>query len=418
MCRIYLSIVLIFSVLTVNSQGFVFSTEEELNSFEQLTDQTFGFTANIPSTYSFEEYVPHVLSQGNTSTCVGYAMFYYGLSTMYNIKFGITSSRGKEAHAFDPFFIYSYLNNAETNPCDEGLNMSQASEAVADLGAKKMYYPPFINCGTRWSTSKLIQTSKYTKPYAINTFYTANMDYPDIVESAKQTLYNNTPIISGFNITESLYPMTSSNPNGVDNFGLWRPSELEESVGGHAMTLVGYNDYMYGGAFRVVNSWGKDYGDNGFIWIRYEDWKRYAVQSFAFELNENLAANSSEFPLYQDDYMRRKRTSATYEGQKTSSYGPPHGLGIYYDSDIDVHFIGDYEQGTMDGYFLVLDSDGLFSTNVVNGKFQDINQLGFAGGQDFDIKSDSLKLYLEEVGVKYKVRKANSTKRFSAKIED
>ena len=29
---------------------------EELNSFEQLTDPTFGFTADIPSRYSFEKW--------------------------------------------------------------------------------------------------------------------------------------------------------------------------------------------------------------------------------------------------------------------------------------------------------------------------------------------------------------------------
>ena len=52
---------------------------------------------------------------------------------------------------------------------------------------------------------------------------------------------------------------------------------------GHAMTIVGYNDEIWTdinangivdkgemGAFKLVNSWGKDYANNGFIWLAYD----------------------------------------------------------------------------------------------------------------------------------------------------
>ncbi|MEZ4955452.1 MAG: C1 family peptidase [Saprospiraceae bacterium] len=37
--------------------------------------------------------------------------------------------------------------------------------------------------------------------------------------------------------------------------------------GGHAMTIVGYDDGK--NAFRIVNSWGTNWGDNGFAWVDY-----------------------------------------------------------------------------------------------------------------------------------------------------
>jgi len=45
-------------------------------------------------------------------------------------------------------------------------------------------------------------------------------------------------------------------------------------LGGHAVTIIGYNDSLptpdgYG-AFRLVNSWGTDWGDNGYFWMTYE----------------------------------------------------------------------------------------------------------------------------------------------------
>lgn len=38
--------------------------------------------------------------------------------------------------------------------------------------------------------------------------------------------------------------------------------------GGHAMCMVGYDDSKK--SFRVVNSWGKNWGDKGFGWISYD----------------------------------------------------------------------------------------------------------------------------------------------------
>ena len=46
---------------------------------------------------------------------------------------------------------------------------------------------------------------------------------------------------------------------------------------GHAMLVVGYDDNIAGGAFRVLNSWGTDWADHGFIWIKYKDFTQWCV---------------------------------------------------------------------------------------------------------------------------------------------
>ena len=40
--------------------------------------------------------------------------------------------------------------------------------------------------------------------------------------------------------------------NFISENGLWSPNENENFLGYHAMTIVGYNDYIFGGAFRIV----------------------------------------------------------------------------------------------------------------------------------------------------------------------
>jgi hypothetical protein len=73
---------------------------------------------------------------------------------------------------------------------------------------------------------------------------------------------------------------------------VWRPYENPNIKHyGHAMVVVGYDDDKHGGAFEVQNSWGTNWGNDGYIWITYNDFARFVDQ--AYEIIENLA-------LYRD----------------------------------------------------------------------------------------------------------------------
>lgn len=55
----------------------------------------------------------------------------------------------------------------------------------------------------------------------------------------------------------------------VYNHGLrmWKPAVGEQRIGGHAMTVVGYTK----AGFIIRNSWGTDWGADGYCTYRYED---------------------------------------------------------------------------------------------------------------------------------------------------
>ncbi|NQX86025.1 MAG: hypothetical protein HRT67_08985 [Flavobacteriaceae bacterium] len=76
----------------------------------------------------------------------------------------------------------------------------------------------------------------------------------------KGLIYENTPIIIAVYL--------SSEFGKTDHFELtaYREYEVHYSMDScHAMLVIGYSDDY--NAFKVVNSWGSDWGDNGFIWI-------------------------------------------------------------------------------------------------------------------------------------------------------
>jgi C1A family cysteine protease len=48
---------------------------------------------------------------------------------------------------------------------------------------------------------------------------------------------------------------------------VWIPdsSDYQNWSRGHAVTLVGYDDEKYGGAFEIMNSWGLNWGKRFFV---------------------------------------------------------------------------------------------------------------------------------------------------------
>lgn len=416
-------LILIFLVSTqVFSQGLILSSPEEKATYSKLPADKLGFAEILPSSYSLEKYVPPVRKQKG-GTCVGFASFYYALSTMYNIEFNITDNKDKYVHSFDPYFIYSIYYN-EKNDCDSGLPFSAGFQTLRKIGAKKLLYPPFTSCGTKWTATDLKNTFGYTTPYSINNWFyyeVENMSNRNIVNVVKQNLYNNTPIITGFKFVKSMYPYGSDNLLGVKSDGLWDPKLYEKAEGGHALCVVGYNDYKFGGAFRIVNSWGSNFGDNGYMWVKYDDFCEFVKEIFFLELNKNIK-NLPPKEIVTNNYKRfnyknNLNTYSSYEGQYT--YGGINGFGIWTNKENNTYYVGKYNDAKMTGFFLVVDKNGIYSANAVNGNLQNFEKLGFAGGDEGLMKTQlEAKRYFLQFGDELSIRKSNSSRKSKLKARN
>lgn len=61
------------------------------------------------------------------------------------------------------------------------------------------------------------------------------------------------------------------------------------SSGYHAMTVVGYNEKKVSGdkigpAFKLINSWGPEWGEKGYLWISYEAFRRLVKEVYTVTL--------------------------------------------------------------------------------------------------------------------------------------
>jgi hypothetical protein len=76
----------------------------------------------------------------------------------------------------------------------------------------------------------------------------------------------------------------------VGKNGKYNPSQSEKNFGGHALCVVGYDNINK--EFEIINSWGTDWGNNGFFNISYDNYGKYCNEAYQFSLKPtNIADN-------------------------------------------------------------------------------------------------------------------------------
>ena len=98
----------------------------------------------------------------------------------------------------------------------------------------------------------------------------------DKQELVKRALAEQYPVIIGLKINRRFADLSSGDKYWWPKYGNTAPA------GGHALVVVGYNDRRR--AFRLFNSWGKEWGDKGFIWVTYDVFAKYCKYAYIFSL--------------------------------------------------------------------------------------------------------------------------------------
>jgi hypothetical protein len=217
---------------------------------------------------------------------------------------------------FSPVFIYKSASGDPTG--EKGMTISGALEFMRNQGAVKRLNREaaldFLELPlTMYATSRRYPIAGYTTLYLSSK---GNVEgSAERVKMVKKSLAERKPVIIGMNCPGSFQTAQ----------GVWQPRENAAlDYGGHAMCVVGYDDDQYGGAFEVLNSWGEVWGNNGYIWIPYDVFGRFAYH--AYEIIENLApyqrvefAGSVIIELYNNDKGMPVRFRDGYY-QTTSPY--------------------------------------------------------------------------------------------------
>ncbi|HLO45057.1 MAG TPA: C1 family peptidase [Leadbetterella sp.] len=243
--------------------GFGWLGNEDLGTVPNNVKFGFAGNANLPTSFDLSELLPPVASQGSYATCVSWATGYYGKTATEALTFGYKpADLAKTNYQISAKDLYTSLPEGNSKGADcNGSSYLINMEMLQYRGAATVATVPYTNLGSCLSSS--IQPSWTTEAakHKIKNYRIIDDD----VFSIKQQIANRIPVIAGFKLADNFMTWNSAN--------VYSSHTTFNSVGQHAyhgMAIVGYDDKKGpNGAFKVVNSWGPNWGNNGFIWVDY-----------------------------------------------------------------------------------------------------------------------------------------------------
>lgn len=273
---LFLSLLLVSSVASAQiTDEFATGLVLEDDAYDAQSRQApeDGSKAELPAAVDLSPYCPEVRHQGYIFSCVGWAAGYGALSIQRAILNQCTDKQVITRNAHSALFLY---NQIKTEDCNKGSRITDALNFLSQNGdcLARQFDFDVNDCQSR-PDSLVANTAKR---YAIEDFLTlfgSKEEASEKVIRVKKALAKNKPVVIGMLVLRNFYDLK--------NAQYWHPSIGNTApAGGHALVVVGYDDRKE--AFRLMNSWGKNWGDGGYIWVKYKDFGDFCKYAYVLYL--------------------------------------------------------------------------------------------------------------------------------------
>ncbi len=294
-----LSFIICFSCL-----GVVVSAEAEVKEL----------TLTLPESVdnSTSPYFPEIGNQGSMGSCTSWAHVYYSFTYAMNKLRGIKTT---PENTYSPQWSYNLTSNGE----GEGSTAADIEWFLEKQGAVPLSMVPYEEDPVTWCAdekvwresinNRLLDTIKY-KSFGYEKSQITSADDSDLTDvktalAQGELLTFSTAIYSWITTKLTSHKDVSENDKFLGEEAVIAQHGYK---GGHAMTIVGYNDNLWVdinanskvdsgemGAFKIANSWGEDYANGGFIWMAYDALNEYScVGGVENVSNREMAMSSIE----------------------------------------------------------------------------------------------------------------------------
>ena len=199
-----------------------------------LKRETFKASKNFsaPDELILRGYCTPVENQGNLPYCAAYAASSFAENILW---------RKNHYHQdIDPVPLYKYAKTIDGDPNGAGTFLECTMEALLAKG----YFDKDI------CRIKQIGGTSFGNDNVIN--------------DVKFAIHRYGVCMAGYEITTEWYAPRNNQITGSRKY----PSE-----GGHAVIICGWRK----GDFLIMNSWGKSYADDGFVWVSFEETQRRLI---------------------------------------------------------------------------------------------------------------------------------------------
>lgn len=255
---------------------------------QELNDFTAGSSTTEESTDFFAGALPTAVDNSKLSAfppigaqsvnnCVGWAMGYYQQSHNLALTLGHVNNTTDQTTKCSPKFIYNMINGG----VDNGAYFSHAFSMLQKHGCVNNASFPENSEYRSWNLNPdqwQAALSGRTNPVQ----YVNYVDTQTGLDQLKQLLTNGYVLTFGTYINSWQY----STIKGGTLSGLKAMHWMNGTDGGHAMTIVGYDDSQWVdinnngvqdsgemGVLKIANSWGTSWGHSGFMYVAYDSLK-------------------------------------------------------------------------------------------------------------------------------------------------
>jgi hypothetical protein len=240
-------------------QGFgLLFNQEDFSKIPRMPEQISGTKSlnTIPLSKDLLPYAPTQTRQGKTLSCVSWATAYYAYSIQYAMQHHMTDRSEIDKIALSAMYPYKKLRPN----CEAGLDIFKVADFMKKEGNVPYEKYPVNACNQQLPTG-------ITPIFPIK-------DYQAVFDNAKDTGnkkvqavlqaigYNDFPVVVGMQVGDKFVHLEESDP-------FYDPKKETAATYGHAMTVIGYD--MRKKAFRILNSWGDEWGQQGCFWIKFDD---------------------------------------------------------------------------------------------------------------------------------------------------
>lgn len=271
-----------------------------------------GDYKSLPKSVSLKAFSPTPGSQGAYGTCTGWSCAYAGRTILESMR-NNWSKIETNKNVFSPSYVYNQIKMSKD--CFGGASLIDALNILRNQGGLKMTDFGY-NCNLIVTDKDKKKAKKFT---IVEYREVADRFTKNKVIKVKKSLSEYKPVIIAIDCPNSFFYAKE----------LWKPkkTDYKQWSVGHALCVVGYDDNKYGGAVEIMNSWGADWGKNGYTWIKYKDFQFFCVYGFElidktiYEKNQWDLSGSLKFVESNGNPMRTIIKNGIFKMDKTYTSG-------------------------------------------------------------------------------------------------
>ena len=233
----------------------IYGWRPDIPDYRDLKAELSYLFNHLPSNVDLRENCPEVYNQGTIGSCTANAIA--GAFEYDQLK---EKRDGKEIDIFQPSRLFIYYCEREMENSvnyDSGAMIRDGIKVIHKLGCcDEKYWPYDVSQFTVKPDENVYEES--SKHKSIKYFRLNQCE-----KSLKACLSSGFPFVFGFTVFSS-FETEEVAKTGI----MTMPKDNEKQLGGHAVCCVGYDDEQK--CFIVRNSWGKEWGDEGYFYMPYK----------------------------------------------------------------------------------------------------------------------------------------------------